>query len=52
MSNPDVDAALKVYNLGDTQFLQDSLKIIYPSVKLHKVIHIPMMAPASKEEAA
>lgn len=43
MSNPDVDVALKVYNLQDTMFLQDVLKIIYPSVKLHKVIYIPML---------
>jgi hypothetical protein len=43
MSNPDVDVALRVYNLQDTMFLQDVLKIIYPSVKLHKVIYIPML---------
>lgn len=43
MSNPDVDVALKVYNLQDTMFLQDSLKYIYPTVKLHKVIYVPMI---------
>ena len=43
MSNPDVDAALKVYNLQDTMFLQDALKFIFPQVKMHKVIHIPML---------
>ncbi|CAI2385107.1 unnamed protein product [Moneuplotes crassus] len=43
MSNPDVDAALKVYNLQDTLFLQDAMKYILPQVKLHKVIYVPML---------
>ena len=43
MSNPDVDVALKVYNLQDTMFLQDALKYIHPNVKLHKVLYIPML---------
>lgn len=43
MSNPDVDVALKVYNLQDTMFLQDALKYIHTTVKLHKVIYIPML---------
>lgn len=50
MSNPDVDAALKVYNLGETEFLQDSLRFVYPGVKLHKVVHLPMMTDESKHE--
>lgn len=43
MSNPDVDSALKVYNLQDTMFLQDAMKYILPQVKVHKVIYVPQL---------
>lgn len=42
MSNPDVDTALKFYNLPDTDFMQKLTAVMLPKVKVNQIIYVPM----------
>lgn len=43
MSNPDVDIALKFYNLPDTPFVSQMMKVILPAINVNQLIYVPML---------